>query len=105
MFGFFVNHEFKGFWSNQPGDIFFDLTCLKMQWPKEATTLVYFPGLLESELKDALATPDKCQGFKSELQEIGQDEEGNTLTEEVKILNREIVADKFVINGIIIIPC
>jgi hypothetical protein len=105
MFGFFVNNEFKSFWSNKIGDIFSDLTCMKMNWPKEATTLVFYPSLKESDLQNAVASIDKVEVYSVSQNETGVDEEGNPIFEEVKTLTKTINSDKFVVNGMMLIPC
>jgi hypothetical protein len=105
MFGFFVNGEFKGFWSNRVGDIFADLTCLKMGWSKELTTLVYYPDLKEHELEKAVATVDKVDVYVSAQNQTGEDEEGNPIFEESQTLVKSINSDKFVVNGMMLIPC
>jgi hypothetical protein len=85
MFAFFVSGEFKGYWHNQPGDKFFDVTCEVMLWPKSLTSLVYYPKMKESDLAES--TP----GLES-LEIKGDD-------------SKKIIADKFVISGMMLIPC
>lgn len=105
MFGFFVNGEFKGFWSNKVGDIFCDLTCQKMGWAKELTTLAYYPNLKESELKHAEPTVDDVKVYSVSQEQTGEDEEGNPILEENKTLVKTIQSDKFMVNGLMLIPC
>jgi hypothetical protein len=105
MFGIFLNNEFKGFWSNRPGDIFIDLTCKKMSWPKELTSLVYYPSLREHELQNAEASLDDVKVYREESNQTGEDEEGNPIYENEKVLVKTIDSDKFVVNGLMLIPC
>lgn len=105
MFGFFVSGEFKGFWSNRVGDIFCDLTCIKMQWAKESTTLVFYPNLKEHELQNAVASIDDVKVYNKEQNETGVDEQGNPTFEEKSVLVKTISADKFMVNGLMLIPC
>jgi hypothetical protein len=104
MFAFFVNNEFKDFWSNKVGDKFFDLTCAKMKWPLSATTLVYYPDLSESDLKNAEPTIDEVKVYREETIE-GEGGEGETVYSTQKVLVKTIQGDKFVLNGVILKPC
>jgi hypothetical protein len=45
MFAFFVNDEFKGFWSNKIGDIFVQATCSALRFSPSQTKVVFFHGL------------------------------------------------------------
>jgi hypothetical protein len=105
MFGFFVSGEFKGFWSNSIGDIFFDLTCLKMGWDKSVTSMVYYPSLKESDLQNAVASLSDVNVYEKHQEQTGVDENDQPIIEEVTTLIKTIQADTFVTNGIIIIPC
>jgi hypothetical protein len=96
MFGFFVGGEFKGFWSNSVGDVFADLTCSRMNWSKVDVTLVYYPSLGEGELDGAEASVDSVKVYRKES---GEDQE------ELKILVKEIQSDKFMVGGLMLIPC
>lgn len=105
MFGFFVSGEFKGFWSNSIGDVFCDLTCMKMQWAKESTTLVYYPALKDSELSSAVATVDSVSIYREVTNEVGVDENDQPILETTQELVKTIQSDKFMVNGLMLIPC
>ena len=112
MFSFFVNGEFKGFWSNQIGDMFFSLTCNKLAWSESLTSLCYFPGLLNSELELAEPSLTECRVNKKVMVEVeveSTDESGNPITvtelQESIVLDRIIPAQVFVNNGLMLIPC
>jgi hypothetical protein len=104
MFGFFLNGEFQGFWSNKVGDKFFDLTCAKMKWPLSATTLVYYSDLSESDLTHAEPTEDSVKVYREETIE-GEGGEGEAVYSTQKVLVKTIQGDKFVLNGVILKPC
>jgi hypothetical protein len=103
MFAFFSGKSFLGFWSNRPGDIFFDLTCLKKQWPKQVTSLVYYPGLGANEIQNALPTLDECKVRTKINAEYS--EGGELVSPESFTVIKTIPSDKFVINGLMMIPC
>jgi len=110
MFGFFVNNEFKGFWSNQVGDIFFDNTCNKMEWDKSQTVMVRYNGMKESEIENALVSPSEAQIRTKSFNEVDSGEvdgEGNPILiqEEVFTVVKTIQADLFVNNGVMLINC
>lgn len=112
MFGFFVNDEFKGFWSNNVGDIFFQATCKSLNWVESQVTLVHYPGLKQSQLEFCEALKSDCKVYKKVQTEVTVtelDEDGNEVTrteiQEEIVLDRVINADTFVLNGLILIPC
>lgn len=105
MFGFFVSGEFKGFWSNSIGDVFCDLTCMKMQWSKESTTLVYYPSLNGAEIYNSVPTIDSVDVMQEVTNEIGVDENDQPIFETSQVLVRTIQSDKFMVNGLMLIPC
>jgi hypothetical protein len=105
MFGLFVSGEFKGFWSNSVGDIFFDATCINMQWDKSLTSMVYYPSLKDSELQHAVASLSDVKVYEKHQEQNGVDENDQPIIEEVATLIKTIQADTFVTNGITIIPC
>lgn len=105
MFGFFVNDEFKGFWCNRPGDMFVDLTCQKLNWPKQQTTVVYYPDLKDSELQHAQPSTSKVDIYQEIMVENGVDENQQPIMETSLVLVKSINADSFMVNGIMIIPC
>jgi hypothetical protein len=97
MFAFFVGEEFKGFWGNSPGDIFFDLTCDAMDWEKSITSLVYFPKFHTG----------KWVGKEVEVSMESLIVKEKTIENEQEILNtvKTYQPDVFVHNGLILIPC
>jgi len=112
MFSFFVNGEFKGFWANQPGYLFFSLACNRLSWSESLTSLCYFPGLLNSELELAEPSLTECRVNKKVMAEVeveSTDESGNPITvtelQESIVLDRIIPAQVFVNNGLMLIPC
>jgi hypothetical protein len=104
MFAFFVNNEFKGFWSNKASDKFFDLTCSKMKWALSATTLVYYSDLSESDLTHAEPNEESVKVYREETIE-GEGGEGEPVLSKQKVLVKTIQGDKFVLNGVILKPC
>jgi hypothetical protein len=112
MFGFFINDEFKGFWSNSAGDRFFQATCKSLGWAESQVTLVYYPNLKQSELQNCEPLKSDCKVYKKVQTEITVtelDEDGNEVTrteiQDELVLDRVINADTFVLNGLILIPC
>lgn len=105
MFAFFVNGQFKGFWTNKVGDKFADLTITKMKWPKNSTSLVFYQGLNGSEIKNCEPTLNGVDVIKDEVNEIGVDENDQPILETSEILVRSIQSDKFMIDGLMLIPC
>jgi hypothetical protein len=118
MFAFFIDQEFKGFWSNTIGDIFFDLTCKSMKWDKLKASLVYYPELQENEIQHANATELSCDVYNLENQQTGEetvdilDENGIKTGEEIKpifedvlVLIRSVDSIIYAQNGQIINKC
>jgi len=105
MFGFFVNGEFKGFWSNRVNDIFFAATCKRMNWPLSLTTMVHYPEMVEVQIEHAEPSEKEVKINKEELIEDGKDDEGNPKFKKEKKLIKKIHADIFVKSGIVIKPC
>jgi hypothetical protein len=104
MFGFFVNGNFKGFWSNKVNDKFADLTIQKMKWVPSSVTLVYYQGLQESELRNTEASIDEVKIYRDETVE-GIGGEGESVYTTQKVLIKTIESDKFMINGVMILLC
>jgi len=104
MFGFFVNGEFEGFWSNRVGDIFAQNTIQKMGWALSTVTVVHYSGLKESELQLAEPTIDEVRVYSGTINEY-VNEDGLTVTENGKQLVRTIKADLFIKDGIELHRC
>lgn len=117
MFGFFVNGEFKGFWSNKIGDVFVELTCNSMNWDKNQTVVVFYPSLNVDHSKLYEATINDCKEFIEVDVQIGTemvdslDEQGNPIQIEQPVFEKQaqlqhtFQADVFYNNGSIILPC
>lgn len=65
MFAFFINGEFKSFWSNDIGDIFFDATCKSMKWDSSVVDLVHYTNLVTNPKAKYECTLDECQELVS----------------------------------------
>lgn len=110
MFGLFVNGEFKGFWSNKVGDVFFDNTCNKMEWDKSQTIMVHYQGMKESEIEHTLVSPNEVviRNKVTNLVDSGELDENQQpimIEQDDFVVVKTIQADLFVNNGVMLINC
>lgn len=110
MFAFFIGNEFKGFWANKVGDVFFDNTCEKMGWDKNTTILSHYNGLKDSDLANSLVSPNEITIREKSTSlvdsgEVDENQEPIMIEQDDFVVVKTIQADLFVNNGVMLINC
>jgi len=116
MFCFFVNNEFKNFWSNKPGDIFADLTCSSMKWKREEVDLNFYPFVTnlpqdynfdENKKLIILRVSSEMVEKLDENEQVVFDENGNPVMEEASVttIDSEHEPVVYMAKGVIVKPC
>lgn len=108
MFCFFKNDAFENFWSNQIGDIFFDLTIRGMKWDQSQIDLMFYPALekipayYEFDSSKKLLIKDRIV-----IHEQVTNEDGtlSVLESESFVVKSEIEPIVYAVKGVIIKPC
>jgi hypothetical protein len=109
MFAFFVNDEFKGFWSNKIGDIFVQATCSALGFAPSQTEVVFFHFLDEQpehftfDANKTLVIQRKVVSTSTVI-DPETNEEVTTETESF-VTSRTISADPFFTNGTVVQDC
>lgn len=113
MFVLYLDGVFKGYWCNNPGDIFVEATCRVKGWDYSKVSVKYFSGIDHNDIvkianiaeNGKLEIYEKDINFNGDLEVEYTDEERSNLFEVVQRKVKEVDGTSYRSGGRNSTPC